>query len=111
MTVAARVAQEMGSGLGDEVGYAIRFEDVCSKVCSGRTCAVRMQPVWQPVRLLGGLQQLLALYLSARERVDCLKRLLLLQSAWDRQITFISACRLVLSQWLNRQGVRGATRQ
>lgn len=57
MTVAARVAQEMGSGLGDEVGYAIRFEDVCSKVRRGRTCAVSTGPVWQPVRLPGGGQQ------------------------------------------------------
>ena len=54
MTVAARVAQEMGSGLGDEVGYAIRFEDVCSKVRSGRTWAVGTRPVWQPVWLPGG---------------------------------------------------------
>ena len=83
MTVAARVAQEMGSGLGDEVGYAIRFEDVCSKVCSGHTCAVRMQPVWQPVRLPVGLQQLLTLYLSAKEKIDCLKRLLLSQAACE----------------------------
>jgi HrpA-like RNA helicase len=32
MTVAARVAQEMGCALGEEVGYAIRFEDVSTKV-------------------------------------------------------------------------------
>jgi ATP-dependent RNA helicase DDX35 len=30
MTVAARVAEEMGVSLGREVGYAIRFEDVCT---------------------------------------------------------------------------------
>ena len=30
MSVAARVAQEVGCELGDEVGYAIRFEDVTS---------------------------------------------------------------------------------
>ena len=31
MTVAARVAQEMGVALGQEVGYSIRFEDVSTK--------------------------------------------------------------------------------
>jgi HrpA-like RNA helicase len=31
MSVAARVAQEMGVELGDEVGYSIRFEDVTSE--------------------------------------------------------------------------------
>ncbi|XP_073986737.1 ATP-dependent RNA helicase DHX33 isoform X2 [Rhodnius prolixus] len=30
ITVAQRVAQEMGCGLGDEVGYSVRFEDVTS---------------------------------------------------------------------------------
>lgn len=28
--MAQRVAQEMGCGLGDEVGYSVRFEDVTS---------------------------------------------------------------------------------
>ncbi len=32
MTVAARVAEEMGCRLGQEVGYAIRFEDVSTPV-------------------------------------------------------------------------------
>lgn len=31
MSVAARVAEEMGVKLGDEVGYSIRFEDCCSE--------------------------------------------------------------------------------
>lgn len=31
MSVAARVAQEMGVKLGNEVGYAIRFEDCTSE--------------------------------------------------------------------------------
>eukprot|EP00904_Undaria_pinnatifida_P006256 jgi/Undpi1/2760/HiC_scaffold_14.g06137.m1 len=31
MSVAKRVSEEMGVGLGDEVGYAIRFEDVTSE--------------------------------------------------------------------------------
>jgi ATP-dependent RNA helicase DDX35 len=30
-SVAARVAQEVGTSLGEEVGYTIRFEDVSSK--------------------------------------------------------------------------------
>lgn len=34
MTVAARVAEEMGCRLGQEVGYAIRFEDVSTPVRS-----------------------------------------------------------------------------
>jgi len=32
MSVAKRVSEEMGVGLGDEVGYAIRFEDCTSEV-------------------------------------------------------------------------------
>lgn len=32
MSVAKRVADEMGSKLGDEVGYSIRFEDCTSEV-------------------------------------------------------------------------------
>lgn len=32
MTVASRVAEEMGCRLGQEVGYAIRFENVSTKV-------------------------------------------------------------------------------
>ena len=31
MSVAARVADEMGVKLGNEVGYSIRFEDCCSE--------------------------------------------------------------------------------
>ena len=31
MSVAKRVAEEVGCTLGDEVGYAIRFEDCTSK--------------------------------------------------------------------------------
>ena len=31
MSVAARVAQEVGTKLGNEVGYAIRFEDCTSE--------------------------------------------------------------------------------
>ena len=31
MSVSARVAEEMGVKLGDEVGYSIRFEDCCSE--------------------------------------------------------------------------------
>jgi len=33
MSVAKRVSEEMGINLGDEVGYAIRFEDCTSEVC------------------------------------------------------------------------------
>lgn len=34
MSVAKRVSDEMGTDLGDEVGYAIGFEDVtCPKHC------------------------------------------------------------------------------
>ena len=32
MSVAKRVSEEMGVSLGDEVGYAIRFEDCTSEV-------------------------------------------------------------------------------
>lgn len=32
MSVAKRVADEMGCNLGDEVGYSIRFEDCTSEV-------------------------------------------------------------------------------
>ena len=32
MTVAARCSEEMGTILGTTVGYAIRFEDVCTPV-------------------------------------------------------------------------------
>lgn len=32
MSVAKRVSDEMGTSLGDEVGYAIRFEDCTSEV-------------------------------------------------------------------------------
>lgn len=33
MSVAARVAEEMGVKLGNEVGYSIRFEDCTSGKC------------------------------------------------------------------------------
>ena len=33
MSVAKRVAEEMGVKLGEEIGYAIRFEDCSSPVC------------------------------------------------------------------------------
>lgn len=37
MTVAARVAEEVGTHLGQQVGYSIRFEEVCTQVgTSGR---------------------------------------------------------------------------
>lgn len=32
MTVAARVAEEAGTELGQHVGYSIRFEEVCTQV-------------------------------------------------------------------------------
>lgn len=32
MSVAKRVSEEMGCKLGDDVGYAIRFEDVTTEV-------------------------------------------------------------------------------
>ena len=32
MSVAKRVSEEMGVRLGEEIGYAIRFEDVTSEV-------------------------------------------------------------------------------
>ena len=34
MSVAKRVSEEMNVKLGEEVGYAIRFEDVTAEVCS-----------------------------------------------------------------------------
>lgn len=36
MTVAARVAEEVGCALGQAVGYSIRFEDVSTPVRAGR---------------------------------------------------------------------------
>lgn len=33
MSVAKRVSEEMGVSLGDQVGYAIRFEDCTNEVC------------------------------------------------------------------------------
>ena len=32
MTVAGRVAEEVGTDLGQQVGYSIRFEEVCTQV-------------------------------------------------------------------------------
>lgn len=40
MTVAARVAEEMGCRLGQEVGYAIRFEDVSTPVSCTCCCCL-----------------------------------------------------------------------
>lgn len=34
MSVAKRVSEEMGVKLGDEVGYAMRFEDCTNEVCT-----------------------------------------------------------------------------
>ena len=34
MSVAKRVSEEMDINLGDEVGYAIRFEDCTNEVCN-----------------------------------------------------------------------------
>lgn len=50
MTVAARVAQELGCALGAVVGYAVRFEDVTSKVrpFSNQMCC------WRPNQGCGG---------------------------------------------------------
>ena len=48
MTVAARCSEEMGTPLGTTVGYAIRFEDVCT-----------------PVSLLAGLDHLTSWYWGA----------------------------------------------
>lgn len=38
MTVASRVAEEMGCRLGQDVGYSIRFEDVSTPVGGRRLC-------------------------------------------------------------------------
>lgn len=40
MSVAKRVSDEMGTGLGQEVGYAIRFEDCTSEVSYITVCAL-----------------------------------------------------------------------
>lgn len=40
MSVAKRVSDEMGTGLGQEVGYAIRFEDCTSEVGYITVCAL-----------------------------------------------------------------------
>lgn len=37
MSVAKRVSDEMGTKLGDTVGYAIRFEDCTTEVCTSFT--------------------------------------------------------------------------
>ncbi len=42
MSVAKRVSDEMGCGLGEEVGYAIRFEDVTTEVRGIR----KMMDLW-----------------------------------------------------------------
>lgn len=42
MTVAARVAEEMGCRLGQEVGYAIRFEDVSTPVSCTCCCQLHL---------------------------------------------------------------------
>jgi hypothetical protein len=39
MSVAKRVSEEMQCKLGDEVGYAIRFEDCTSDVSFIKTCS------------------------------------------------------------------------
>lgn len=38
MTVAARVAEEVGTDLGQQVGYSIRFEEVCTQVAQHISC-------------------------------------------------------------------------
>lgn len=38
MTVAARVAEEVGTDLGQQVGYSIRFEEVCTQVAQHESC-------------------------------------------------------------------------
>ena len=43
MTVAARVAEEVGCRLGQQVGYAIRFEDVSTPV-SPVLCVLMLSP-------------------------------------------------------------------
>lgn len=40
MSVAKRVSEEMGVKLGDDVGYAIRFEDVTSEVSINTTLII-----------------------------------------------------------------------
>ena len=44
MSVAARVAQEVGCKLGNEVGYSIRFED-CTSDKTVLKCALALQCV------------------------------------------------------------------
>ncbi len=39
MTVAARVAEEAGSELGQQVGYSIRFEEVCTQARHASCCS------------------------------------------------------------------------
>lgn len=43
MSVAARVAQEVGCKLGNEVGYSIRFED-CTSDKTVLKCALALRP-------------------------------------------------------------------
>jgi len=43
MSVAARVAQEVGCKLGAEVGYSIRFED-----CTSEKTVLKCAPLWAP---------------------------------------------------------------
>lgn len=38
MSVAKRVSEEFGCKLGEEVGYAIRFEDVTTEVSGSGSC-------------------------------------------------------------------------
>lgn len=45
MSVAKRVSEEFGCRLGEEVGYAIRFEDVTSEV--RKTCLMYPWLAWR----------------------------------------------------------------
>ena len=51
MTVAARVAEEVGTDLGEQVGYSIRFEEVCTQVCPSHLPVLASNMKHQPLAL------------------------------------------------------------
>jgi hypothetical protein len=51
MSIAKRVSEEFGCNLGQEVGYAIRFEDCSSKVCSRLRCALSVMKLLNACRI------------------------------------------------------------
>lgn len=56
MSVAKRVADEMDVKLGDEVGYSIRFEDMCGEKTKLKCACLFALLLFQPFALMRVLQ-------------------------------------------------------